>query len=73
MKINERIHNAETDEILEIQRDETALEKKERELVIAEQQALAVAKQEFEAARAAAKAKLEALGLTTDDLKALGL
>lgn len=31
------------------------------------------AKEDAEAAKAAAKAKLEALGLTMDDLKALGL
>jgi hypothetical protein len=38
--------------------------------IIAEKIAVA---QQIEAARAAAQAKLAALGLTTDDLKALGL
>ena len=65
------IHNAETNVIevreyndAELAQHETDLQKREARSVVA-------AKKEM--AKAAAKAKLEALGLTADDLKALGL
>ena len=73
MKIIERIHNLETGEIVDIERNETPAEKKAREKTEAD---YAIAKAEAEAkaqAKAAAEAKLSALGLTTDDLRALGL
>jgi hypothetical protein len=73
MKIIERTHNTETGEIVDIERDETAAETKarlDRLAKIATEQAEAEAKT---AKRATAEAKLAALGLTTDDLKALGL
>ena len=66
-----KIHNAETGEIIEreMNADELAQDKANQ----AEQIAKAQAKAEAEAAKAVAQAKLAALGLTTDDLKALGL
>jgi hypothetical protein len=66
-----RIHNSQTDEVID--REMTAAEFKIYE---ADQAAQAIAKAEAEAkaqAKAAAEGKLAALGLTTDDLRALGL
>ena len=66
-----RIHNTETDEIID--REMTVAEFKIYE---ADQASQAIAKAEAEAkaqAKAAAEGKLAALGLTTDDLRALGL
>jgi len=65
------IHNVETGEIetREMNAEElaqAAAEKLASDAIKAEQA-------QIEIAREAAKAKLEALGLTTDDLKALGL
>ena len=65
------IHNVETNEIVE--REMTADELVQWE---ADKEAARLEKQATEdaiAAKAAAEAKLTALGLTTDDLKALGL
>jgi hypothetical protein len=73
MKIIEKEYNVITGEETIIERDETADELKARELYEAEQAERAVLQAEAEAAKAAATAKLAALGLTTDDLKALGL
>jgi hypothetical protein len=73
MKIIERTHNIETGEIVDIERDETAAEKKarlEREAEIVAARAEAEAKA---AKRATALAKLEALGLDEADLTAIGL
>jgi hypothetical protein len=73
MKIIERTFNAETGETVDIERDETVNEKKAREKAEADfivEQAKAEAKAQ---AKATAEAKLAALGLTTEDLKALGL
>jgi predicted transcriptional regulator len=73
MKIIERIFDAITGETTEIERDMTADElEKHTELLEQiekenEERALADAK------RASVRSKLEALGLTVDDLKALGL
>ena len=66
-----RIHNIETDEIID-------REMNDQEFVAfeADQAAQAIVQAEAEAkaqAKAAAEAKLAALGLTTDDLRALGL
>lgn len=66
-----RIHNVETDEIIDREMTEA-----ECEVHLADQAAYQAAKvlSETQAnAKAAAEAKLAALGLTTDDLKALGL
>ena len=73
MKTKERIFDAITGETVEIQRDMTAdeiaelEENKTKALARKEELALAQAKRE------AAEAKLSALGLDADDLKALGL
>jgi hypothetical protein len=66
-----RIHNTETDEIID--REMTAAEFKIYE---ADQEAQLVKQAQAEAkaqAKAAAEGKLAALGLTTDDLRVLGL
>lgn len=73
MKIIERIHNAETNEIIDLERDETPTEKAQREALEAEHTASIAAQEAATAAKLAAKSKLEALGLTSEDLKALGL
>ena len=73
MKIIEKEFNVETGEETIIERDETVAEKKEREKSEAD-----ITKAQAEAevraqAKAVAEGKLAALGLTTDDLRALGL
>jgi hypothetical protein len=73
MKITEKTFDISTGEETIIERDETALEKEERlerNKALAKEAALQA---EAEAAKEAATAKLATLGLTTDDLKALGL
>ena len=73
MKIIEIEFNVQTGEETITEREETAQEKAEREAFVAKlaaQQAEAEAKAQ---AKAAAEGKLAALGLTTDDLRALGL
>jgi len=65
------IHNTETGEIIE--RDMTAKELAQHEKDLANAKAEQIKKQEKATAKAAAEAKLTALGLTADDLKALGL
>jgi hypothetical protein len=73
MKITEKEFNALTGEETITERDETAQEIAEREV----QEANAITRQAEAEAKAQAKAtaegKLAALGLTTDDLRALGL
>ena len=73
MKHIERIFDAVTGEITEVERDLTPAEikhianaKKENDAEAAQAEANAIAK-------AVAEGKLAALGLTTDDLRALGL
>lgn len=66
-----KIVNIETGE--EIVRDANAEELAQMEKDAASWAAELVAKAEAEAKKAAAEAKLEALGLTTSDLRALGL
>jgi hypothetical protein len=66
-----RIHNTETDEIIDREMNDVEFEKYEidkanYEAKLAEAEAKAQAK-------ATAEGKLAALGLTTDDLRALGL
>jgi hypothetical protein len=73
MKIIEKEYNVATDKETIVEREETALEKNAREK---SQANFAVEKAELEtkaAAKATAQSKLTALGLTADDLKALGL
>jgi hypothetical protein len=66
------IHDVATDEIIirELTDDEQTLRDAE---ITAWENAKAEAEEQAEAAKKAAEAKLAALGLTTDDLKALGL
>jgi hypothetical protein len=73
MKIIERIVNAETNEIVDIERDLNAQELAEWQTEQSLIQKRIAAQQEAMVAKAAAEAKLAALGLTADDLKALGL
>lgn len=66
-----RIHNTETNEVIDREMTEA-----EHEVYLQEQAIAAQNKQDYLdgiAARQAAETKLAALGLTTDDLKALGL
>ena len=68
MKIIERTHNIETGEIVDVEREETAAEKKERETF---QKELAAKQAEAEA-KAQAKAQLLAqLGITEEQAKLL--
>ena len=73
MKIKQKIVDLETGQETISERDETADEIKELKLYETEQAKRAVLQAEADAAKAAATVKLAALGLTTDDLKALGL
>ena len=63
--------NAETGE--EVLRDMNAAELAQLAKEVAEREALEQAQAEAQAKKATAEAKLAALGLTADDLKALGL
>ncbi len=63
--------NCETGEVIE--RPRTAKEQAQIDFVRAEAQAELQAEADQEAAKIAAATKLAALGLTTNDLKALGL
>ena len=66
-----RIHNTETDEIIDREMTEEEYAKYEAgKIVQAEQKAI---EEKAVADKETAQAKLEALGLTTEDLKALGL
>lgn len=73
MKITERIFDATTGETSDVKRDMTAAEIADYEAAIAKAAAAAQAEAETAAKKAAAEAKLAALGLTIDDLKALRL
>ena len=66
-----KIHNTETGEIVEREMNAQELAQYDKEQ--AEAEAAATKKAETKAAKEAAEAKLAALGLTTDDFKALGL
>jgi hypothetical protein len=66
-----RIHNVETGEIIDREMNNQELAQWEKDL--ADIEATKAAKAAKAAAKAQAEAKLEALGLTPDDLKALGL
>jgi hypothetical protein len=68
MKITERTHNVETGEIVDIERDETAAERKAR----LESEKISAAAAEAKAKADADKAALLArLGLTEDELKTI--
>jgi hypothetical protein len=62
------VHNVETNEIFEVEVDSQEIELNLLEKTRSENEATAKA-----AAKAAAEVKLAALGLTADDLRALGL
>jgi len=63
-----RVHNVQTDEIIDRpMNDNEFVEYQKQQLASLELKA------ELEAKKTAAEAKLEALGLTAEDLKALGL
>ena len=68
MKITERTHNVQTGEIIDVERDETAAEKKERETFQAE---ITKAQAEAQAKATARQAIADRLGLTADELKVL--
>lgn len=65
------VHNVETGEVSEVEltAEEVAQVELDREIARQEAEALVIK----EAAKASAETKLAALGLTADDLKALGL
>ena len=65
-----RIHNAETNEIIDREMNEQEYAVYEKDLELSAK--IAEEKTEAIAAKAAAEAKLKALGLTPEDLKALG-
>jgi len=71
--LNKVILTGENVEIVPLTAEEIALLEQSRQATAAENAALAAAEAAAEAAKEAAHAKLEALGLTADDLKALGL
>lgn len=66
-----KIHNVETGEIIE--RDMTKEEIANLDAIRKQGDADQLVKEQMSIKKAAAQAKLEALGLTADDLKALGL
>ena len=68
MKIIERTHNVETDEIIDVEREETAAEKKERET---RQKEIAAQQAEAQAKEVTRQAILDRLGLTADEAKLL--
>jgi len=73
MKITEKEFNALTGKETIIERDETVSEKKAREKTESYNLALVAEAEAKAQAKATAEGKLAALGLTTDDLRALGL
>ena len=68
MKITERTFNAETGETVDIERDETAAEKKYRE---AKAKEVAAELAEAQAKETAKAAILDRIGLTADELKTI--
>ena len=73
MKIIERIYDASTGETNDIERNMDAQELKDYEASIERAEAEAKLSEENAVKKAAAEAKLVALGLDLDDLRALGL
>jgi hypothetical protein len=70
MKIIERIHNTQTGEITDTERDETAAEAKAR---LDYEKQIAKELTEKQAKEAARQVVLDRLGITVEDLKVLGL
>ena len=66
-----RVHNTETNEIVDREMNDLEFEQYKKDTIATEARRLEEAK--VEAKKVAAEAKLAALGLTADDLKALGL
>jgi hypothetical protein len=66
-----RIHNSETNEVIDRQMTDEEFEQYEKDR--AEDEARLLLKEEAKQKKAAAQAKLAALGLTVSDLEALGL
>ncbi len=66
-----KIHDCSTDEVIVREMNNPEYAQHQTDVAVAETNI--AAKAEAEANKAAAQAKLAALGLTTDDLKALGL
>ena len=73
MKITERIFDATTGETKDVEKTLTGIELAEYELGIQLAKEAATKQVQVEAAKQAVETKLAALGLTADDLKALGL
>jgi phage anti-repressor protein len=73
MKIIERIYNAATDETTDVERDMTKQELIDNKISIETAKEWALVEANQKAAKEAAQAKLAALGLTIDDLQALGI
>ena len=73
MKTIERIFDATTGETTDIERDMTADEVRQHQEFVKRLEAEELERAEAQAKRSAALAKLEALGLDEDDLKAIGL
>ena len=73
--MNKTIHNIITGEVLISAMTQNEIDKvnSQAEILKAETTKVLEAQAEADTAKAAAQAKLAALGLTTDDLKALGL
>ena len=73
--MTKKIIDCETGEIIEreLNEEELAQQEEDTETGIAIQSELDALRAESEAAKTVAEAKLKALGLTTDDLAALGL
>ena len=66
-----RVHNTETNEIVDREMNDLEFEQYQKDSIATE--ARRAQEAQTAAKKAAAEAKLAALGLTTDDLKALGL
>lgn len=73
MKIIERIFDADTGETKDIERDMTPQELADYQASMDRAEAEAKLSEQNAVKKAAAEAKLAALGLTPEDLKALGL
>jgi hypothetical protein len=75
MTLNKYVHNAETDivEIVEMTSEEISQREADIALWQADKAEKVAEEQELRKAKEAAQAKLAVLGLTADDLKALGL
>jgi hypothetical protein len=66
-----RIHNTETNEIVDREMNDLEFKQYEKDTIV--RQAQRTQEEQAAANKAAAEAKLAALGLTAEDLKALGL